>query len=103
MMFANATNFYRKSGVAQWRDLRFSFLSSTIPSKDCPFGSGSRKVRSESVGSIGFHCDASVAERRRVDRHFDSRAAGYARRSYDCASIGIEGALRHKLSRASCV
>jgi hypothetical protein len=21
MMFANATNFYRKSGVAQWRDL----------------------------------------------------------------------------------
>src|ERR1700733_6787004 len=23
MMFANATNFYRKSGVAQWRDLRF--------------------------------------------------------------------------------
>ena len=22
-MFANATNFYRKSGVAQWRDLRF--------------------------------------------------------------------------------
>jgi hypothetical protein len=25
MMLANATNFYRKSGVAQWRDLRFSF------------------------------------------------------------------------------
>jgi hypothetical protein len=23
MMFANVTNFYRKSGVAQWRDLRF--------------------------------------------------------------------------------
>jgi hypothetical protein len=23
MMLANATNFYRKSGVAQWRDLRF--------------------------------------------------------------------------------
>ena len=23
MMFANATNFYRKSGVAKWRDLRF--------------------------------------------------------------------------------
>jgi hypothetical protein len=23
MMFANATNVYRKSGVAQWRDLRF--------------------------------------------------------------------------------
>jgi hypothetical protein len=26
MMFANATNFYRKSGVAQWRDLRFSLV-----------------------------------------------------------------------------
>ncbi len=25
MMFANATNFNRKSGVAEWRDLRFSF------------------------------------------------------------------------------
>ncbi len=24
MMFASATNFYRKSGVAEWRDLRFS-------------------------------------------------------------------------------
>jgi hypothetical protein len=23
MMFANATKFYRKSGVAEWRDLRF--------------------------------------------------------------------------------
>jgi hypothetical protein len=23
MMFVNATNFYKKSGVAQWRDLRF--------------------------------------------------------------------------------
>jgi hypothetical protein len=27
MMFVNATTFYRKSGVAQWRDLRFSFGS----------------------------------------------------------------------------
>jgi hypothetical protein len=27
MMFANATNFYRKSGVAKWRDLRFLFGS----------------------------------------------------------------------------
>ena len=26
-MFANATNIHRKSGVAQWRDLRFSFSS----------------------------------------------------------------------------
>jgi hypothetical protein len=25
MMFADATNFYRKSGVAQWRDPRFLF------------------------------------------------------------------------------
>jgi hypothetical protein len=25
MMFLNATNFNRKSGVAQWRDLRFLF------------------------------------------------------------------------------
>ena len=25
MKFANATNINRKSGVAQWRDLRFSF------------------------------------------------------------------------------
>ena len=25
MMFANATNIYRKSGVAEWRDLRFLF------------------------------------------------------------------------------
>jgi len=23
MMFTSAANFYRKSGVAQWRDLRF--------------------------------------------------------------------------------
>jgi hypothetical protein len=27
MMFANATNLNRKSGVAQWRDPRFSFRS----------------------------------------------------------------------------
>ena len=27
MTFANATNIHRKSGVAQWRDLRFSFSS----------------------------------------------------------------------------
>jgi hypothetical protein len=27
MMFVSATNFYWKSGVAQWRDLRFSFCS----------------------------------------------------------------------------
>jgi hypothetical protein len=27
MMLANANNFYRKSGVAQWRDLRFYFSS----------------------------------------------------------------------------
>jgi hypothetical protein len=27
MMFDNATNFYRKSGIAQWRDLRFLSLS----------------------------------------------------------------------------
>jgi len=27
MKFASATNFYRKSGVAEWRDLRFSFSS----------------------------------------------------------------------------
>ena len=27
MKFANATNFHRKSGVAQWRDLLFSFFS----------------------------------------------------------------------------
>jgi hypothetical protein len=27
MKFANATNINRKSGVAQWRDLRFSFIS----------------------------------------------------------------------------
>ena len=26
MMIANATNFYRKSGVAEWRDLRFPFI-----------------------------------------------------------------------------
>jgi hypothetical protein len=26
MKFANATNFDRKSGVAQWRDLRFLFV-----------------------------------------------------------------------------
>ena len=26
MMVDNATNFYRKSGVAQWRDLRFLLL-----------------------------------------------------------------------------
>jgi hypothetical protein len=25
MMFAKATNFYRKSGVAQWRNLRFFY------------------------------------------------------------------------------
>jgi hypothetical protein len=25
MKFANATNINRKSGVAEWRDLRFSF------------------------------------------------------------------------------
>jgi hypothetical protein len=25
MKLASATNLYRKSGVAQWRDLRFSF------------------------------------------------------------------------------
>jgi len=30
MMFANATNFYRKSGVAQWRDLRFPLSSATL-------------------------------------------------------------------------
>jgi hypothetical protein len=29
MMFASATNFYRKSGVAQCRDLRFSLISHT--------------------------------------------------------------------------
>jgi hypothetical protein len=28
MMFANATKFYRKSGVAEWRDLRFPPRSS---------------------------------------------------------------------------
>jgi hypothetical protein len=27
MKCANATKFHRKSGVAQWRDLRFSFSS----------------------------------------------------------------------------
>jgi hypothetical protein len=27
MMFANATNIHRKSGVAQWRDLRFFYFS----------------------------------------------------------------------------
>jgi hypothetical protein len=26
MMFDNASNFYRKSGVAQWRDLRLLFF-----------------------------------------------------------------------------
>jgi hypothetical protein len=31
MMFANATNFYRKSGVAQCRDLRFSLGCRGIP------------------------------------------------------------------------
>jgi hypothetical protein len=42
MMFANATNFYRKSGVAQWRDLRFLLVARpsteknqrTFPSRD---------------------------------------------------------------------
>jgi hypothetical protein len=31
MMSAKATNFYRKSGVAQWRDLRFLLL---FPARD---------------------------------------------------------------------
>jgi hypothetical protein len=37
MMFANATNFYRKSGVAQWRDLLFPFLWTVQPLYFSPF------------------------------------------------------------------
>src|ERR1700730_10776853 len=34
MMFDNATNFYRKFGVAEWRDLRFSYrLQATLSSQ----------------------------------------------------------------------
>ena len=51
MMFANATNIHRKSGGAQWRDLRFS-LSSHADSKALMspradwFGCSSRALRS---------------------------------------------------------
>jgi hypothetical protein len=38
MLLANATNFYRKSGVAQWRDLRFSFSSHADPLAPGLFG-----------------------------------------------------------------
>ena len=42
MMFTSATNFYRKSGVAEWRDLRFLLVARpstcknqrTFPSRD---------------------------------------------------------------------
>ena len=30
MMFANATNVYRKSGAAQWRDLRFHLAAAML-------------------------------------------------------------------------
>jgi hypothetical protein len=31
MMFSNATNFYRKSGAAEWRDLRYLFPPGNFP------------------------------------------------------------------------
>ena len=31
MKFANATNLYRKSGVAEWRDLRFAVMEKRPP------------------------------------------------------------------------
>ena len=37
MVLANATNFYRKSGVAEWRDLRFLFPVLTHPLQAVPY------------------------------------------------------------------
>jgi hypothetical protein len=31
MKLANATNLYRKSGVAEWRDLQFCFSTPVLP------------------------------------------------------------------------
>jgi hypothetical protein len=36
MMFASATNFYRKSGVAEWRDLRFLLVARPSPRQNRP-------------------------------------------------------------------
>ena len=36
MMFTSATNFYRKSGVAEWRDLRFLLVARPAPGKINP-------------------------------------------------------------------
>src|SRR5882757_1751469 len=87
-MFANATYFDRKSGVAQWRDLRFfSVLTQTLrPSRTfccadrglsrtrtctfhyiCPLPSDPRRLRSQ----IKKDCAAyqSEAPQRKLERH----------------------------------
>ncbi len=52
MLFANATNFNRKSGVAQWRDLRFSFTSH--PNSKALMSSYYSVPRMPEPSSIGF-------------------------------------------------
>src|SRR5271156_5905628 len=64
MVLANATNFHRKSGVAQWRDLRFLFLGSRADSR-APEGIKFPSVRRTSLGS-GIKVECLVVRYHRI-------------------------------------